>query len=118
MTIGEYIRKKRDEKRFTRREVAKKAGISVMDLYRIETGKRKRFNIETIIKIANVIGVPIVELMTETGLVEKKKGEKWIFEDPVFIDVLIELYKTKDLSETDKKRLANILVKVIKSFQE
>ncbi|MHB1004079.1 MAG: helix-turn-helix domain-containing protein [Chloroflexota bacterium] len=63
MTIGQMIRTTRERKVLGQNELARKAGISINTLYRIEAGMHKP-RPATIRKIAEALGIPPEELVT------------------------------------------------------
>ena len=64
LTIGEKIKKYRLEKGWTQEKLAKEAEISTISIQQYE-GNRRNAKFETIIKIAEALEVPPVELMCE-----------------------------------------------------
>lgn len=117
MTIGEYILARRVEKGWTRIDLSKKTKLSKMELWRIETNRRKNVNLKVITKMAKALDFSIVNLLVETGLVGNiTEAEKKLLADDVFLKIFVELSKRKDLKIEDKKNLADILLRVINSY--
>jgi transcriptional regulator with XRE-family HTH domain len=61
--LAEKLRKLRAKKGFTQEKLARLADISTATLVKIESGAAKEPTITTIIKIADVLGVSIDELV-------------------------------------------------------
>lgn len=59
MTIGEKIRQQRLERGVTRRELARRTGMSVVALFDIEHGNVKRPRQDTLRKISAALGVDV-----------------------------------------------------------
>jgi transcriptional regulator with XRE-family HTH domain len=117
VTIGEYILARRVEKGWTRIDLSKKSKLSKMELWRIETNRRKNVNLKIISKIAKALDFSIVNLLVETGLVGNiTEAEKKLLADDVFLKIFVELSKRKDLKIEEKKNLADILLRVINSY--
>ena len=85
LTVGEKIKKYRLEKGWTQEKLAKEAEISTISIQQYE-GNRRNAKFETIIKIAEALEVPPVELMCE-----------W----PEFQNIVLRIA----CAELDKKRL-------------
>lgn len=69
--IGNRIRKIRKEKEYSQDYIAMKLGISQATYQRIESGQAEKVDIDTIVKIAEVLEVDPVELIF--------KNEKQVF---------------------------------------
>lgn len=62
--VGERIRTAREKKlRLTREEFAEEIGISIDTAYRLENANKKIKNVETYIKISEVTGLTLEELL-------------------------------------------------------
>lgn len=73
MSIGENIRRIRIEKNMTQKELGDKlGGISQQQIGRWETGKANP-KIETLIKIASILGVPVSYLNDSLGWLKEPK---------------------------------------------
>lgn len=73
MSIGENIRRMRIEKNMTQKELGDKlGGISQQQIGRWETGKANP-KIETLIKIASILGVPVSYLNDSLGWLKEPK---------------------------------------------
>ena len=79
--FGEYLRKLREEQRWSLRQVAAKTGVSVSYITLIENGKRKAPGPEILRKLAPVYKVPIRELLKAAGYFEDANEIKAILSD-------------------------------------
>lgn len=70
MNIGEFIRKKRKERKLTLKQLADEIGLSQTYLSQIELGDRKA-SPEIIKKLSNVFNLPHLYLMEKAGYTEK-----------------------------------------------
>jgi len=117
MKIGEYILARRLEKGLSRKELSNKLKLSEMEIWRIETNRRKNINLKTITMAANILDFSIANLLLETGLMGNiTEAEKVLLTDDVFVKIFVELSRRKDLKIEDRKKLAAILLKVITSY--
>lgn len=64
MTIGNTIKKIRKENKLTQKELANKIGISEISIRKYEAGQRSP-SLEILIKLANVLDIPLIELIGE-----------------------------------------------------
>ena len=69
-TLAEYIKKKRNDKNWSMRELAEKAGISHTEIARIEKGERTNPSASMLRAIATALHVPITELLEAAGLAD------------------------------------------------
>jgi transcriptional regulator with XRE-family HTH domain len=67
ISIGEFIKNKRLEKELGRKELARLADISSVELWRIETGDRKKVSPAILKVIAPHLGATYEELMKIAG---------------------------------------------------
>lgn len=65
--VGDFIRKRRKEAKLTLKEVSDGAGISYPYLSTLETGKRDNPSAEVLKKIADVLGIPTIEILALAG---------------------------------------------------
>jgi SOS-response transcriptional repressor LexA len=65
-TVGKYIRAKREEKGFSARELAKRAGISDAHVLYIENEKRKP-TFDVVMKVLSALNADVQEFLQETG---------------------------------------------------
>ncbi len=64
-SIAQNIKRYRQKRKMTQKELAKKAGIDFFTLSKVETGVTSNPTIETVMKIAAALGVSINHLMKE-----------------------------------------------------
>lgn len=67
MTIGENIKKYRNFRNFTRKQLAQELEVSESTISRYENNKREP-NMETIRKISSILGIPVTFLMDDNSL--------------------------------------------------
>ncbi|MEL6717933.1 MAG: helix-turn-helix domain-containing protein [Bacteroidota bacterium] len=67
MSIEDRIRATREEQGLSQIEFAKQLGINQIEVSRIETGKRKSYTPELVVKISEALGVHIEWLFTGKG---------------------------------------------------
>ena len=119
VTLGSYIKSQRNQRGLTRKEVSRKTKISQMELWRIESDHKKYFNLQYMAKIAKVLDFSLANMLIETGLSSSMtEAEKNLLTDPDFERIFVELDRRKDLKKDDKRKLADILLRIIKSFSE
>lgn len=108
-TIGKKIRAIRERRGMTRQKLFELLGgvYSYDALLKVEFGRIKHPPIEIVAKIAEVLEVPIEELISEG----EPQLEEDLLKDP---DLTILMYQAKDLSSKDKQ----IVLKVIKALKE
>jgi len=111
--IGKKVRTIRESKGMSRKRLWELLdGIYTYDaLTRLELGKLKDPPTRVLAKIAEVLGVPLEELLKEE---ERIAIASDIVKDP---DVMLLMYHAKDLSPNDKKILLKIL-EVLKEEHE
>lgn len=68
--LGEYIRRKRKEKRLTLEEVADLTGITFGEVGRIERGERIRTSLPLLMRLLNELGDPC-EGLRESGFIAR-----------------------------------------------
>jgi len=119
VTVGSYIKSQRNQQGLTRKELSRKTKISPMELWRIESNRRKYLNLQYIAKIAKALDFSLANMLIETGLSSSMtEAEKNLLTDPDFERIFVELDRRKDLKKDDKRKLADILLRIIKSFSE
>lgn len=79
--FGDYLRKLREEQRWSLRQVAAKTGVSVSYITLIENGKRKAPGPEILKKLAPVYKVPVTELLKAAGYLEEGKEIKAVLSE-------------------------------------
>jgi transcriptional regulator with XRE-family HTH domain len=77
--FGKYIAKLREKAGYeTQAALGKAAGVESSTLSRIETGDTKNPNIETLKKLAPLLGVPIEEIMEKLGYIMARTEKGFI----------------------------------------
>lgn len=71
ITLAEFIKKKREEKNWSMRELAEKAGVSHSEIARMEKGERTNPSASMLRAIATALHIPITELLEAVGLADK-----------------------------------------------
>lgn len=64
--VARRIKEIREAKKLSRQELADLAGVSYLDVYRIETGFKKRITVEDAAPYADVFGVSVLSLFRES----------------------------------------------------
>ena len=67
MTLGEFMKNRRNELDMSRNQLANKAGISHTEVHRIETGERKQPSLIVLCAIADALNMPQEELLKVAG---------------------------------------------------
>jgi transcriptional regulator with XRE-family HTH domain len=67
MTLGEFIKNRRNELGISRNALAKQAGISHTEVHRIETNERKQPSLKVLCALADALSVPQEELLKVAG---------------------------------------------------
>lgn len=75
MNFGEYIKKMRNKKGLSSRELARRAGVSQAYLSQLETGKNNNPTAEIISKISKALDVDYMEMVFQTEAVQKSVEE-------------------------------------------
>jgi len=70
MFQGTSLRALREQQGLRRVDIAKRSGVSLSTVTRLESGLSVP-NIETLVKLANAIGVPFASLLFKIGIVHK-----------------------------------------------
>lgn len=77
MHLGENLKRTREKRGISQKELAERCGISVPQLSKMETGKQRNPHIETVVAMATALGVSIEELIYGT---EGPNGMKYMLE--------------------------------------
>ena len=64
MTVGEYIKTRREECGLTQESLARACGVTMMTIWKLESGKTKAPTVDTLSKIADALGVSLESLMS------------------------------------------------------
>lgn len=88
-TIGKKIKEKREELGYSFGKVSNLSGVDRAEISRIESGDRKNPNPIMVKKIATALGMDIIELYEDMGLLEST--------DKVFLNEMMEILDSNDL---------------------
>lgn len=88
-TIGKKIKEKREELGYSFGKLSNLSGVDRAEISRIESGDRKNPNPIMVKKIATALGMDIIELYEDMGLLEST--------DKVFLNEMMEILDSKDL---------------------
>ncbi|ECG1721270.1 XRE family transcriptional regulator [Salmonella enterica] len=69
MNIGNRIRQLRIAKNMKLADLAEAVGVDAANISRLETGKQKQFTEQSLIKLANILGVEIADLFTSEAAI-------------------------------------------------
>ena len=75
-SLGEYLKKIREEKGYSLREAGKRTKIAEAYLWQLENGKREIPRPEMLKKLAEGYGVPVETLLKHAGYFEEPADEK------------------------------------------
>jgi len=130
MTIGELIKKLREQKGFSQRQLALYAEVSNTEISKIESGERQNPNPEILKKIASALNVDYIEFFKAAGYLDPDtpspvdKITDSVSDDPElakFWDELKEredlqlLFKqTREMSPEDVKKI----IRIIKAIED
>lgn len=88
-TIGKKIKEKREELGYSFGKLSNLSGVDRAEISRIESGDRKNPNPIMVKKIATALGMDIIELYEDMGLLEST--------DKVFLNEMMEILDSNDL---------------------
>jgi transcriptional regulator with XRE-family HTH domain len=115
--IGENIRRIREEKRLSQKELAASIDVAPTQYSRVETGKVMP-TLKTLVKIAKILGVSVDTLIDENGLPAQDVTikDKTLFDKVKLIDQLPEQEKNMILQVIDlalsKKKFKDLLQQI------
>lgn len=81
MTVGELIKKLREEKDFSQRQLALYSEVSNTEISKIESGERQNPNPDILKKIADALNINYIELYKAAGYIETLT-KPLVFNDP------------------------------------
>lgn len=88
-TIGKKIKEKREELGYSFGKLSNLSGVDRAEISRIESGDRKNPNPIMVKKIATALGMDIIELYEDMGLLEST--------DKIFLNEMMEILDNNDL---------------------
>lgn len=102
MKIGEYIKKLREEKNFSQRQLGLYSGVSNTEISKIESGKRQNPSPEILEKIAPYLDTTYEELMSVAGYIKNDPKKEYTGEE--LLKYIPEEYK-ESFKKLDIKQL-------------
>ena len=70
MSLGDFIKEKRNLQNWSQRDLATASGVSNAEISRIESGKRKEPSSSVLKDIADALCIPVEELLQEVGIIQ------------------------------------------------
>lgn len=110
MTLGEYVKKKRNEMGISRNLLASRAGISHTEVQRIETNERKMPSLKVLCSLADALNVPQEDFLKiagyiptdDTPVVERAfPGLKTSKQQETLVKIADGLSRNSDLKDED-----------------
>lgn len=71
LLLAEVLKRKRISLGLSQRELGRLSGVSHTEIFRIENGERLEYNLTILLKLCDVLGVNIIELLMATGYLSK-----------------------------------------------
>lgn len=89
MSLGEYIKEKRNAKNWSQRDLANASGISNAEISRIESGKRKEPSSSVLKDIAIALDIQIEDLLLQAGVISDDSAitKQTSFESSAYVSV-------------------------------
>lgn len=106
--FGAYMKKLREERKFSVRQLAMKAGVSPAQVSRMETGDRGTPRPETIKKLAIALNVDYKHLMKKAGYITVEEAYE-TSELTEFLKKANIMFHGKPLTAEDKRRVEDVL---------
>ena len=103
--LSEVLRRLRESKGLSLRQVEKKTGVSNAYLSQIENGKIGEPSPHILHKLADIYETPYQDLMKLAGYIKKKDGER--VRENIMSDVAFSTYS--ELSSDEKEEVLNFL---------
>jgi len=88
-TVGEKLKEKREELGYSFGKLSTLSGVDRAEISRIESGDRKSPNPIMVKKMASAMGMNVIELYEDMGLLENT--------DNVFLNEMMEILNNNDL---------------------
>lgn len=112
--IGKYIEERRKIKALSIRQLAEKSGISHTEVWRLETGERKKPSPDVLKSLAPHLGISYEDLMKKAGYIDEAVDHP-SFTETVYRDeknnVVDIVTRAKDMYEKDSE-WANLAYRV------
>ena len=122
MTLGEYIKTRREELSMTKHALSVASGISHTEINRIETGDRKQPSLKVLDQLSSALSVPKENLMKMAGYIPDDgvspierdfPGLKTEKQRQTVETIVDGLSRNSDLSDEDLDDLCDQLNKII-----
>ncbi len=102
LLLAEVLKRKRIKLGLSQRELGRLSGVSHTEIFRIENGERLEYNLTILLKLCDVLGINIIELLIATGYISKNYME--ILKDTVEIP---RNFAPVEESSKEKKKCTN-----------
>jgi len=110
--VGEWIKAKRKAKKLSLAKLAQHVGCSDTTLFWIERGRKA--SLDLLRQIVAALEEPFPLFLQETGVLSA--DEQRFLDDPDFAKIYFELQRKKELASEEKRQLADVLLRIIRSF--
>lgn len=91
MSLGIYVKEKRNKLHLSQRKLAAACGLSGAEICRIENGERKQPSPKVIRQLADALCVPVTELFAAAGVMESDasgdSAVSFVFDEKSYINV-------------------------------
>lgn len=114
-SVGELIRLKRLEKRYTLQKVAKACGVSIVYISKLEKGENTNPSDDIIVSLASVLDMDEDGLFSAFDKTPLNAREK-LHENPIFAKAFSQIKDVKNLSEEAQKELREKFVQWYKEL--
>lgn len=71
LLLAEVLKRKRIKLGLSQRELGRLSGVSHTEIFRIENGERLEYNLTILLKLCDILGINIIELLIATGYLSK-----------------------------------------------
>lgn len=109
MTLGQFIKNKRLEKNMTMEQLGTAIGKNKVFIHRLEKNKVKTLKDDTIVPLANALGIPVMALFDGWDIEGKKVEVEQITPKEFQNEVKDLLNKTDNLNDQEKALLLQTL---------
>lgn len=109
-SLGNLIKKAREEKVISQRELARRTGIDNTEISRIEKGTRKKPGYKVLKKLAEELGFDICELLIESGYDDKEMEEYGIYKFQGFDFVGYDRVEELQYTDTKGKKTLDLIM--------
>ena len=111
MNVGDRIRKARREKGLTQEDLGMLLGLQKSAIAKYENGRIVNIKHNTLIKIVEILGIPLNELICNAPEKEMENIQERVIQDIELLSVLKEYYK---LSVENRKLVRSIILNLEK----